>query len=40
VVALKMILAGGHAGAADLARFKTEAEGRRPFAAPEHRADL
>ena len=26
VVALKMILAGGHAGAADLARFKTEAE--------------
>jgi WD40 repeat protein len=26
VVALKMVLAGGHAGAADLARFKTEAE--------------
>ncbi len=26
VVALKMILAGGHAGAADLARFQTEAE--------------
>src|SRR5262245_42140051 len=26
LVALKMILAGGHAGAADLARFRTEAE--------------
>ena len=26
VVALKMILAGGHAGAADLARFRTEGE--------------
>jgi WD40 repeat protein/tRNA A-37 threonylcarbamoyl transferase component Bud32 len=26
LVALKMILSGGHAGAADLARFKTEAE--------------
>ena len=26
IVALKMILAGGHAGAAELARFKTEAE--------------
>jgi len=26
LVALKMILAGGHAGAAELARFKTEAE--------------
>ena len=26
VVALKMILAGGHAGAAELARFRTEAE--------------
>jgi serine/threonine-protein kinase len=25
-VALKMILSGGHAGAADLARFRTEAE--------------
>src|SRR5947209_1427073 len=26
VVAVKMILAGGHAGAADLGRFRTEAE--------------
>jgi serine/threonine-protein kinase len=26
VVALKMVIAGGHAGAAELARFRTEAE--------------
>jgi serine/threonine protein kinase len=29
-VALKMILAGGHAGQADLARFRTEARFRTP----------
>ena len=40
LVALKMILAGGHAGPSELARFRTEARGGRPAAAPEHRADL
>ena len=40
LVALKMILAGGHAGADDLARFRTEAEAVARLAAPQHRADL
>ena len=40
VVALKMILAGGHAGAEELARFQAEAEAVAAVAAPQHRADL
>ncbi len=38
-VALKMILSGAHAGAEDLARFRTEAEAIAPLAAPQHRPD-
>ena len=40
VVALKMILAGGHAGQAELAALPRRGGGGRPAAAPEHRADL
>ena len=40
LVALKMILAGGHAGAAELARFRREAEAVARLQHPQHRADL
>ena len=39
-VALKMILAGGHAGAGGRRPLPGRGRGRRPAAAPEHRADL
>ena len=40
LVALKMILAGGHAGADDAGPLPGRGRGGRPLAAPQHRADL
>ena len=40
LVALKMILAGGHAGAERAGALPHRGGGRRPAAAPQHRADL
>ena len=40
IVALKMILAGGHAGPSRAARFRAEAEAVARLQHPEHRADL
>ncbi len=40
LVALKMILAGAHAGAGELRPLPRRGRGGRPAAAPQHRADL
>ena len=40
LVALKMILAGGHAGRGGPGPLPRRGRGRRPLAAPQHRADL